>query len=472
MERTTISAGLGQSLLPTTLGIGKNTQADAVRVRWPDGVLQAELAIAPGSIYRFEEYDRKPSSCPVLMTWDGERFVFVTDILGAGSVGESNPDGTTRTPRPEESIKIESQLLKPKNGQYVIKLAEPMDEVMYLDRLLLVVVDHSSDAVVFPDERFATSDPQPTQEILAFRNRLFPQTATDDRGRDVTSRVLKRDRVAVDGFAKRSWLGFAEDHSLTLDFGDAPAGDGRWFLVLASWTEYAYPETIYAAERAGVPLAFPGLERLADDGKTWEPIGDLGFPAGLPRVMTRELPGLKPGKATLRIRTNMQVYWDQVFLAQAAPGIAREHTLEPINAELAARGFMREILPDGKPPVAYDDSRLENVPVTKWKGKATRLGDVTELLTKTDDRFAICGPGDEVTVRFDATKLPELPTGWTRSFVLRSWGYCKDTAPTTQTGGHVGPLPFRAMKNYPDFGGMRPPMTDADKWHTRPVGGR
>jgi len=77
-----------------------------------------------------------------------------------------------------------------------------------------------------------------------------------------------------------------------------------------------------------------------------------------------------------------------------------------------------------------------------------------------------------VTVTFDANKLPELPKGWTRSFVLRTWGYCKDASLTTQTGGNVGPLPFRAMKNYPDFGGVKPPVTDADKWNTRPAGGR
>jgi tetratricopeptide (TPR) repeat protein len=471
-ERTTISAGMGQSLMPTSLGIGKNGLSDAVRIRWPDGVIQAELGLAAGPIIRMEEYDRKPSSCPVLLTWDGEKFVFITDILGAGSIGESNPDGSTRPPRPEESIKIEPNQLKPKDGKYIIKLAEPMDEVMYIDRVQLVAVDHPKDMVVFPDERFATADPQPTQEILAFRNRYFPKKATDHRGRDFTQQVQQRDRRAVDGFAKRSWLGYAEDHSVTLDFGDVPAGSGgKWHLVLASWTEYAYPETIYGATRAGVELQFPVLERLASDGKTWELVGDLGFPAGMPRVMTREIPDFKPGQTTYRLRTNMQVYWDQVFLAQAVPG-AREAALEPESANLAVRGFVREVYPDGRPPVAYDDSRLEPVSVTRWRGNLTRLGEVNDLLTKTDDRFAICGPGDELMIHFDATRLPPLAEGWTRSFVLRSWGYCKDAALTTQTGGTVEPLPFRAMKNYPDFGGVLPPATDAAKWNTRPAGGR
>jgi Tfp pilus assembly protein PilF len=470
-ERNTASAGLGQSLVPLSLGMGKHEVADAVEVLWPDGVVQVELALPAQCGHNLPEFSRKTTSCPLLLTWNGERFVFVTDFLGAGSMGELAADGSTRPPRPEESVKIEPGMLKLKDGQYVLKVAEPMDEVLYLDHLRLEVVDHPAGARVYPDERFATADPQPTQELLAFRDRLFPKKAIDHRGNDVTKLVLERDRRAPETFHLRSWLGFAEDHSLKFDFGDVPARK-NWHLVIAGWTEYPYPESIYAAERAEVPLQFPVLERLAADGKTWEPLGDLGFPAGLPRVMTRPLPDLKPGPCTLRIRTNMQVYFDQVYLAPAEDIGLKVHPLDVTKADLAARGFIQEILPDGRPPIAYDDAKTESVPITKWKGKVTRTGDVTELLTAADDRFVVCGPGDEVTVRFDASKLPPVPAGWERSFVLRSRGYSKDTAPFTALGGNVEPLPFRAMKNYPDFGGAEPPVTDAAKWNTRPVGGR
>ncbi len=469
-ERTTVAAGLGQSLLPTSLGIGKRDRADVLRVRWPDAVIQAELGIPAGK-YRAIETNRKGTSCPVLMSWDGEKFAFVTDFLGGGALGESGPDGSVRPPRPVESVKIEPRQLVAKNGQYLIKIAEPMDEVLYLDYLQLVAIDHPADSHVFPDERFVFSGPEPTQKLLAFRLRHFPKTATDHRGRDVTSTVRERDRRAVNGFATRSWLGYAEDHSLTLDFPELPAGS-RYHLVLAGWTEYPYPESMYAATRAGVALKPPVLECERKDGK-WEPVCDLGFPAGLPRVMTRELPdGFRSGR--LRIATNMQVYWDQVYVAsaEAAESVGRVTELNPANANLAARGFMQEIYPDGRLPVAYDDAKTEPVAVTRWFGKLTRLGDVTELLGTADDRFAVCGPGDEITVRFDATKLPELKPGWTRSFVLRTRGYCKDTSTTTVTGGTVGPLPFRAMPNYPDFGGAKPPATDAAVWQTRPAGGR
>ena len=85
----------------------------------------------------------------------------------------------------------------------------------------------------------------------------------------------------------------------------------------------------------------------------------------------------------------------------------------------------------------------------------------------------LCGPGDEILVEFDAGTLPALKAGWIRSFVLRTHGYCKDTAPTTQSGGDVNPLPFRAMKTYPSQEiGPKSFSSDFQNWHTRPAGSR
>src|SRR5260370_29788008 len=110
---------------------------------------------------------------------------------------------------------------------------------------------------------------------------------------------------------------------------------------------------------------------------------------------------------------------------------------------------MQAYSPDGRLPHLYDYARLESVPFSQLAGGLTRFGEVTELLRERDDRFAIFGPGDEVTVRFEARHLPALPAGWTRSFVLRTWGYCKDCGPFTASGATIEPLPFRAMTTYP-----------------------
>jgi hypothetical protein len=52
-------------------------------------------------------------------------------------------------------------------------------------------------------------------------------------------------------------------------------------------------------------------------------------------------------------------------------------------------------------------------------------------------------------VEFSASGLAELPSGWTRSYVLRSVGYCKDADPFTAGSDTIEPLPWRDMPAYP-----------------------
>jgi hypothetical protein len=360
-----------------------------------------------------------------------------------------------------------------------------MDEITYLDRLQLVVVDHPAGVRVYPDERF-WSGPPPSQELLAFRadREIFPVRATNHRGADVTATLREWDRKTVSNFARRMWLGMAEEHSVTLDFGDrlANVADGdRLLLCLAGWTDYAYPESEWAAAQAGIIALSPTLERQNEDG-TWRKLGEVGFAAGTPRLITLELTGkqLAGPKCVLRIRTNLHVHWDQILLAPLLArgpkeGLFRATPLEVSDARLSVRGFMQEFSPDGREPTIYDHDRLERVPVTRWQGKLTRLGDVTELLHYRDDRFVVMGPGDEIAVSFDADNLPALPEGWTRSFVLRSWGYCKGAGPFTTTGGYVEPLPFHGMSNFPYGANERYPHSPAHqeylrRYQTRQVG--
>ncbi|MFO0866306.1 MAG: FG-GAP-like repeat-containing protein [Gemmataceae bacterium] len=464
IERSTVCAGLGQSSQPAILGIGRRKVADVLRIRWPDGTWQAELSVPANQVARISQTDRTPDSCPLLFAWDGEKFGFVADFLGGGTIGEYLPDGTCRQPRPEESVKIESHQLKPKHGKLTLKLTEPMDEVTYLDRVLLLAVDHPADMHVYPEERM--SEAAPSQDLHAFRKIIRPMKATDHRGKDVLPSLLKRDRNYVDDFARLSWLGYAEEHHIDLDFGGAfrkfAAGD-RVFLCLYGWTDYAYPEAVWAATQAGVPLIPPVLEEQIE-GKWRKVEVDMGFPAGRPRMTLVEITGKCLGSGPLRIRSNMQVFWDEIFIAVSEGTIAAKNlekpgqtksdrfrvtTLAPSHAELRAGGNSAEYSPDGKQPTIYSDAPALPAPVTRLQGRTTRFGPVKELLENLDDRFVIFGPGSEVIVDFDATKLPPLPDGWSRSFVFRSWGYCKGASVFTATGGSVEPLPFRKMSQFP-----------------------
>jgi tetratricopeptide (TPR) repeat protein len=474
-ERTATQSGLGRSLLPVELGVGKATEADLVRITWPDGVPQWELGIQTKGIRRIQETERRTTSCPVLFVWDGTRYRYVTDFLGAGALGETGPDGSARPPRPEESVKIEPGMLAAKDGWYQLRITEPMDEVLYLDRLQLVAVDHPKNEAVYPDERFVVAGPPPTQELLHLRDLRPAKQARDHAGAELTATLRERDGVYADKFRRRAWLGYAEEHWAELDFGDVPppTKGERLVLCLAGWTDYPFPESIFAAGQAGVELHAPQLEYPAADG-SWKPWGELGFPAGLPRVMTRDVTELVAlGKGRCRIRTNMQVFWDQIQLGRAAAEAPRATTLEVGRATLRHRGFNQEVLPGGKPPVVYEAERTEQVAVTRWQGRLTRLGDVTELLTAHDDRFVIAGPGDEIEIGFDARALPLVKEGMVRSFVLKAAGYSKDTSPFTLTGGSVEPLPFRAMPNYPPASRSKPPAAQQEydrTWNTRPAG--
>jgi Flp pilus assembly protein TadD len=475
--------GLGQSIGPITFGLGPARVNDAiVRLTWPDMVVQAEFLTDPKgpncsleteNVWEVREKNRKPTSCPIVLTWDGSKWVYLTDFLGAGSVGEMRSGGGTRPARPEESLKIPSNHLGLKDGAYLLRIAEPMDEIALLDRLQLTVIDLPPGVDVLPDERFATSPPEPTQRLQFFKKRLPVVHARDEKGQDVTSLLQRCDGQMLGGFALRSWIGFAADHWVEFDLPPSFRSlktDQPMILVLSGWTDYAFPESIFAAEQAGVGMQPPILEGLTADGR-WEPVLEIGFPAGLPRTITCDVTGrLTPDHRRWRIRTNMHVYWDEIFVAPLVAVKARVHDLEVSRADLSYYGILKELRQGKGPLIAYDPIQIEKTAMTRWRGLLTRYGNVTELLQKTDDRLVLIAPGDEILVRFDAAHLPDPPAGWSRQFVLRTWGWCKDASPFTMTGGSVKPLPFRSMSQYPPPPGEEyPHPDDVKRWHTRPM---
>jgi hypothetical protein len=454
-EQSSQIVGLGAAYEPVLVGLGPRGQLDVVRVRWPDGTLQAELGRPVDGLVVLGQEQRKPVSCPLLFTWNGTRYEYIADFLGGGGLGYLLEPGVYNRPDRDEAVKIESDKLAPNDGRYVVKITEPMDEVTYLDRLSLVVVDHPADWNIFPNERFAPPDSRPDWRLFAYREPIHVERATDHHDRDVTDTLRRWDRAVVDDFKLLgAWIGYAEEHAVTLDFGDRLARFGPadpLVLYLAGWVEYPFSETNYAASTAGVKLMMPTIERLTDDGQ-WQPIvPTAGIPAGSPKMMTLDMTGKLTGpRCVLRIRTNMQVYWDQIFAAPAEDASTLHVTeLGVIDAELGYRGHLQEFSPDGANPTQHDYHRVDAAALVRQKGRYTRFGPCRELLNGDDDQFVIFGAGDELTADFDAAALPKLQDGWRRSFVLRTWGYCKSADVLTAHPDTVEPLPFRAMSGYP-----------------------
>ena len=458
-------------------GLYNRAGADSVRVLWPAGIVQAETEIAGAksvgllSVLQVTEIDRKPSSCPFLYTWNGERFEFVTDFMGGGEMGYWEAPGVRNHPDPVEYVRIRDDQLKEGDGRYELRVTNELEEALYVDRLQLIAIDHASDTEVYPNE--GMTDPPRPFKLFTTRSARPPRSATDDHGHDVTARIAKLDRQYPDDFELYKTRGYAGTHALTLDLGER--SKGRTLLLLTGWTDYAFSSDNVAAAQSGLSLRPPELQVKDSRGQWRTAIADTGIPVGRPQTIVLDLTGKLPARSReVRIVTNMRIYWDQILVDTSSGGAPVEMTrMNPATADLHWRGFSAEVSPDGREPFSYDYSHVSlTSPWKVMRGRYTREGDVRELLARTDDMFVISKPGDEIALSFDSTKLPPLPGGWKRTFLLYADGFSKEMDINSASPDLVAPLPFHAMKSYPYSEKESYPMTRArlayiERYNTR-----
>jgi len=433
-------------------GLGPRPSPDVVRVLWPSGILQAEIPSPEGASVRRQtlavtELDRKPSSCPFLFTWNGTRFEFVTDFMGGGEMGDWVAPSVWNRPDPDEYVRIRADQLKPRNGRYELRITNELEEALFVDRLQLVAVDHRTDDDVYPNEGLRQA-PQPFK-LTSTRNARPPLHATDEHGHDVLPQLRSIDRRYPDDFQPLPIRGYAAPHELTLDPGNT---SGDTVLLMTGWTDYAFSNDNVAASQSRIAMSPPSLQVKNPSGRWTTVIEDIGFPVGRPQTIAVNLTGkFLSASREIRILTNMRIYWDQILVASPDPRHdARLTRLDPIDAQLRWRGFSEETTPDGREPSSYDYQRVSTA--TTWKalaGRYTREGGVRPLLRAVDDMFVISRPGDEIALSFDAHALPDVPGGWTRTFLLYAYGYSKEMNPRSASPDTVWPLPFRGMTKYP-----------------------
>ncbi|MEP6636794.1 MAG: FG-GAP-like repeat-containing protein, partial [Acidobacteriota bacterium] len=469
-------------------GLGKRERADSVRVIWPSGVIQAETEFGKSvgstdlATLSLTELDRKPSSCPYLYAWNGSRFEFITDFMGGGEMGYLEEPGRHNTPDPTEYVRIRSDQLQERDGRYELRVTNELEEALFADQFQLIAVDHPQQNDVYPNE--GMTDPPRPFKLYATRNARPPLTAVDDHGNDVLARITSMDRRYPDDFIRDRIRGYAEQHTLTMKLAEAggPVARGdhsteRMVLLLTGWTDYAWSSDNVAAAQSGKSMMLPALQVKDAEGNWRTVIEDIGIPVGRPQTVTVDLTGkFLSANRELRIVTNMRILWDQILVAnwneRAPVQISR---LDPASATLRWRGFSAEVTPDGREPFGYN---YENVSFTSpWKvmpGRYTREGDVRSLLSKSDDMFVISRPGDEISLSFDARKLPPLRSGWTRTFLLYSDGFSKEMDINSASPDQVSPLPFHGMTKYPYADPEVYPMTAArrayiEQYNTRLV---
>lgn len=436
--------------VPLHFGLGDRTEVDSVRITWPNGLIQNETGKAAG-VHAFKEAPRLSGSCPMIFTWNGKEFEFITDVLGVAPLGASAGDGTYFPVDHDEYVQIRGESLVPVDGKYEIRITEELREVAYLDQIRLIAIDHPDEIEIFTNDKFK-APPFPDFRLFGVREPVRPVRARDHRGSDVRERLLARDQTYPDGF-RRNAAGIAELHSLELDFGDA-APEGRAILVLSGWVDWADGSTFLgAAQESKAGLVFPSLQVKDEAGEWRTVIEDMGIPSGKPKTIVVDLTGKFLSKSReVRIVTSLCVYWDEIFLSTetAEPEVERTD-LAPEEAALRYRGFSRPVIhPERRQPERFDYQSW--MPVSQWNptpGLYTRYGDVWPLLGAIDDRLVIMGSGDEIRLLFDAAPLPALPDGWRRDFLLFVDGWAKDGDANTAFSQSVEPLPFHGMSQYP-----------------------
>ena len=254
------TSGPGQSLQPHAIGIGRAESVDFVRLLWPDGVSQTELDLQPGSLHTVAEAQRQSGSCPLVFVWNGSSYRFVADILGAGGIGFNLGRGEYHEPRPFENLLLPLGLPAPKDGRFVVKLGEPMEEICYIDAVRLVSYDLPPGWQMTLDERFAGSPPLPTAPRSSSRE-LMPNCALNERAEDITPVICAADgRAAPLSRTDRRFVGLSKPHSVTLEF-DRPLDElDNPVLIMDGWVEYAYSQTAFAAWQAGIEYVEPSVQ--------------------------------------------------------------------------------------------------------------------------------------------------------------------------------------------------------------------
>jgi tetratricopeptide (TPR) repeat protein len=430
------------------LGLGTRTSIDVVRIVWPNGVPQAEFGEDVDTELVAEQ--RLKGSCPWVFAWDGSSMRFVTDFLWRSPLGlRINAQDTAGVVQTEDWVRIPGEALSPRDGVYDVRITAELWETHFFDHVSLLAVDHPEDAEVYVDERFSAAAP-PALEVQAFRNVTPVIGATDEKGRDVSDLVRDRDGRHLATFAKGRYQGIAEPHYVEIDVRSVrlQADQAPDVLLAYGWI-YPTDSSINVAIGQGSDVRPEGLslEAQGADGK-WVVVNpDLGFPAGKNKTIVIDL-APAAGANRIRLRTNLEIYWDMLAFALRAAEAPRTTRLPLARAELRYRGFSATTSQRGEGPETPDYSRVESTS-PRWRdlvGYHTRFGDVIELLTGVDDRYVIMNAGDEMRLAFPATPPP--PSGWRRDFVLIGDGWEKDGDYNTRFSQTVLPLPSHADPAY------------------------
>ena len=443
----------------TRFGLGAKNQAEIMRVIWTNGI--------PNNIFdvdsRVTVFDQQNlgGSCPYLYAWNGERFEFVTDCLWAAPIGLQFAAGVTAPTRDWEYLKIDGQLLKPKDDSYILQITEELWEAAYFDSVKLLAVDHPKEIDVFTNEKVGPAEISEFK-IRTVENRLYPKSIMDQNGNDLREWTNKRDQRYTRTWTEGYNQGLTKPHWLEIDFrkdGESDASSKSSDEIVLYMTGWLFPTctslNLASDENPLKPKLQPPSIQVPDaDGNWVEVVPYAGFPGGKTKTIAIDLTDVfLCDDRRIRLVSNMELCWDEVFYTRGEREPRTDSfvvtPLELQDADLHYRGFSELIPQPGNAPKRYEYNSVTKEPIwPPMTGAFTKYGDVTKLIAEADDLQVVMGAGDEMTVRFSAN-VTNLPPGWVRDFVIYNVGWDKDADLNTIQGQDSGPLPFRGMARYP-----------------------
>ncbi|MEN3330240.1 MAG: hypothetical protein V7638_5047 [Acidobacteriota bacterium] len=431
-------------------GLGEQTSTDVIRVVWPNGSVRADFEVKPDQEITIEQ--RLKGSCPFLFAWNGKQMEFVKDAVPwSSAIGlRINTLGTASVEATEEWYKIGRDQLVPHDGFYDLRITAELWETYYYDQLALMVIDHPQGTDIFVDERFVIPPAKLEVTTVSIPHPIV--RAVDDKRQDVTSVVSKLDGNYLGTFERGRYQGVARDHYVELDLGDDAPTSGPLWLIANGWMHPTDSSINVAISQGQGEQAKPLSLEIPDGRGGWEVVRpNLGFPAGRKKICLFDLAGVfKPGTPhRLRLRTNLEIYWDSFEWAVGLPGAQLKTTrLNPEVADLHHRGYSVINQTTDSSPEIPDYNRLASSKQI-WRdliGYYTRFGDVRELLLRPDDRYVIMNAGDEMSFRF--AEQPPPPAGWVRDYVIVGDGWIKDGDYNSTFSKTVLPLPYHAKNQY------------------------
>jgi hypothetical protein len=436
-------------------GLGDWTETDVARILWPNGTVNAEFQLKDDQQVLAQQ--RLKGSCPFLFAWNGRQMQFVKDTVPWGSaIGlRINALGSARIAATQEWYKIPRSALVPRDGAYDLRITGELWETYYYDWLQMMTVDHPAGTEVFTDERFVV--PPVKLAITATETPHPIAHAVDDRGTDVTDILRSLDGRYLDTFGRGQYQGITRDHYVEIDLGnDAPA-TGPLYLIARGWVHPSDSSINVALSQGHHEQPQPLSLEVPDGRGGWAVAkSNLGFPAGRNKICLIDLTGVfRPGSPRkLRLRTNLEVYWDQIEWARGLPNTPLRITrTDPSVANLHYRGYSTIHQANASSPETPDYNTI--VSTTQiWRDLAgfyTRYGDVRPLLNKIDDRYVIMNAGDELSLQFPAPAAPSA--GWVRDYLLAGDGWIKDGDYNSTDSATVQPLPYHAKTAYDDPAG-------------------